>query len=87
MARVPAHAGSVPTLELLEDAGLRMVTLTNTPAAAGRAVLEKAGLAHYFEAQFSVDDVKRFKPAPQTHRSVASALAADASTLRIPGAR
>ncbi len=86
MARLPAHTDAVPALELLKDAGFRMVTLTNSPAAAGKAVLEKAGLAHYFEAQFSVDDVKRFKPAPETYLSVASALAADASTLRLVAA-
>ncbi len=49
MARLPAHSDAVPALDLLKDAGFRMVTLTNTPAAAGKAVLEKAGLAHYFE--------------------------------------
>ena len=86
MARLPAHSDAVPALDLLKDAGFRMVTLTNSPAAAGKAVLEKSGLAHYFEPQFSVDAVQRFKPAPETYRSVASALGAEAGSLRMVAA-
>ncbi len=81
MARLPAHADAVPALDLLRGAGFRMVTLTNSPPDAGRPVLEKAGLARYFEQQFSVDAVRRFKPAPETYSSVASALGMDAGSL------
>lgn len=86
MGRLPAHQDAAPALELLRDAGFRMVTLTNSAAAAGTAVLAKAGLSHYFEKQFSVETVQRFKPAAETYRSVASALAADASSLRMVAA-
>ena len=86
MRRLPAHQDAAPALEMLRDAGFRMVTLTNSAPAAGKAVLEKAGLAHYFESQFSVDAVKRFKPAPETYRSVAVALGVDASSLRLVAA-
>ena len=86
MRRLPAHQDAAPALEMLRDAGFRLVTLTNSAPTAGNAVLEKAGLAHYFERQFSVDAVKQFKPAPSTYRSVAVALGADASSLRLVAA-
>lgn len=86
MARLPAHPDAAPALEMLGGAGFRLVTLTNSAPDAGKAVLERAGLARYFEAQFSVDAVKRFKPAAETYRSVASALGAEASALRLVAA-
>ena len=63
-----------------------MVTLTNSAPDAGKDVLEQAGLAHYFEQQFSVDAVKSFKPAAETYRSVALALGAHAGSLRLVAA-
>lgn len=86
MARLPAHQDAAPALEMLRDAGFRPVTLTNSAPDAGRAVLEKSGLAHHFEQQFSVDAVQRFKPALETYRSVESALGAEASSLRLVAA-
>jgi 2-haloacid dehalogenase len=86
MGRLPAHKDAVPALEMLKRSGFRLVTLTNSTPEAGQAVLQKAGLSQYFEKQFSVDAVKRFKPAPETYGSVASALGTDASSLRLVAA-
>ena len=86
MRQLPAHLDAAPALEMLRDAGFRMVTLTNSSPGASHSVLEKAGLAHYFEKQFSVDAVKRFKPSPETYRSVESALSAETSSLRLVAA-
>lgn len=86
MGRLPAHRDAAPALEMLRDAGFRMVTLTNSAPAAGTAVLAKAGLAHYFAMKFSVDVVKCFKPSSEVYRSVASALGADPSSLRLVAA-
>lgn len=86
MARLPAHPDAVPALEMLKEAGFRRVTLTNSAPDAGKAVIEKAGLTHYFEQQFSVDVVKRFKPSAETYHSVASALGVEASSLRLVAA-
>jgi 2-haloacid dehalogenase len=36
--------------------------------------LERAGIAHFFERQFSVDSVRRFKPAPEVYRLVTELL-------------
>jgi 2-haloacid dehalogenase len=86
MGRLPAHEDAAPALEMLRSSGYRLVTLTNSAPEAGQAVLQKAGLSHYFEKQFSVDAVRRFKPAPETYRGVASALTTDAGSLRLVAA-
>lgn len=86
MGRLPAHQDAAPALEMLRSAGFRLVTLTNSAPEAGQAVLQKAGLSDCFEKQFSVDAVKRFKPARETYSSVASALGADPSSLRLVAA-
>ncbi|HEY0747220.1 MAG TPA: haloacid dehalogenase type II [Steroidobacteraceae bacterium] len=83
LRRLPAHRDAAPALAMLRDTGFRLVTLTNTPTDAGKAVLDKAGLAHYFERLFSVDPVKRYKPSPETYRSVESSLGVEASSLRL----
>ena len=61
MGRLPAHHDAAPALEILKNAGFRLVTLTNSAPEASQANLQYAGLSHYFEHQFSVDAVKRFK--------------------------
>jgi 2-haloacid dehalogenase len=86
MADLPAHDDAAPALEMLRDAGFRLVTFTNSAPEAGRAVLAKAGLASYFEQQFSVDSVQRFKPAAATYRHVSTALAVEGSSLRLVAA-
>lgn len=86
MGRLPAHKDAAPALEMLKSSGFRLVTLTNSAPEAGQAVLQKAALSHYFEKQFSVDAVKRFKPAQETYRSVASALSTDAGSMRLVAA-
>lgn len=86
MRRLPAHQDAEPALEILRDAGFRMVTLTNSSPDAGNSALDKSGLAHYFEKQFSVDGVRRFKPSAETYRSVESGVGAGASSLRLVAA-
>jgi 2-haloacid dehalogenase len=56
---------------MLRDNGFRLVTLTNSPPNPdGPTSLEHAGLAHFFERQFSVDACRAFKPAPTVYRHV-----------------
>ncbi len=62
MRSLPPHPEVPEALERLRTAGFRMVTLTNSAPQPGKALLDKAGLSHYFERQFSVDVVKRYKP-------------------------
>ena len=70
---MPAHADAAPALAALREAGFRLVTLTNSPPSAPPSPLEKAGLSTYFDKSYSVDTVRRFKPAPQTYSMVAEA--------------
>ena len=71
---LPAHEDVKPTLARLRDAGIRLVTLTNSGAEAQRRQLDHAGIADMFEAQFSVEAVRAFKPARSTYDSVAEAM-------------
>ncbi|TAL88949.1 MAG: haloacid dehalogenase type II [Rhodanobacter sp.] len=86
MANLPAHDDAAPALGTLREAGFRLVTLTNSAPGTGTSTLDKAGLALYFEQQFSVHAVQRFKPALETYRSVSTALGTEASSLRLVAA-
>ncbi|MCS5600968.1 MAG: haloacid dehalogenase type II [Paracoccus sp.] len=75
LGSLPAHPDAAEALDYLRDLGFRMVTLTNSPPSDGPSALDRAGLGGYFERSFSVAPTGRFKPAPQTYRLVADALA------------
>ena len=64
MTTMPAHPDVADGLVELRDNGFRLVTLTNSPPnPTGPSPLDSAGLAGYFERQFSVDACRTFKPA------------------------
>lgn len=71
---MPALPDVLPALHKLRAAGFRLVTLTNSPPSAPPTPLDHAGIAEFFERSFSVDEVHRFKPAPETYRFVAREL-------------
>ena len=81
MLNMPAHPDVSPGLSLLKDAGFRLVTLTNSPTHPRGSPLERAGIARFFERQFSVDSVQQFKPAPKVYQMVASMLDTPVSSL------
>src|SRR5262249_39076813 len=75
MLTMPAHADVKKGLEQLKDAGFRMVTLTNSPhSKGGKTPLENAGLADFFERQFSVEAARAYKPAQILYHMVAQEL-------------
>src|SRR5262245_14299914 len=74
MLTMPAHADVPAGLKQLEDAGFRLVTLTNSPSDPQLSPLRHAGIDGWFERSFSVDRVRRFKPAPHVYRMVAEEL-------------
>lgn len=81
MLTMPAHPDVEPGLSRLRDAGFRLVTLTNSPAnPGGQSPLEHAGLAPFFERQFTVETVRAYKPAQQVYHLVAQELAVPTST-------
>ena len=73
LGKMPAHPDAAPALASLKEAGFRLVTLTNSRPRTLRTPLERAGLAEFFDGSYSVDTVRRFKPAPETYRMVAEA--------------
>jgi len=86
MLRLPAHTDVVDGLQTLRDAGLQLVTLTNSAPAAVAQQLANAGLGAFFDRSFSVDAVRRFKPAPEVYRSVAESLGVHTGQLRLVAA-
>jgi 2-haloacid dehalogenase len=74
MLTMPAHPDVPAGLKQLQDAGFRLVTLTNSPLDPQASPLKHAGIDGWFEKSFSVDRVRRFKPAPQVYHMVAQEL-------------
>ena len=60
-----------------------MVTLTNSPPAVVDAQMKRGDLQQYFERNFSVDSVRRYKPAPEPYQMVARELAVPIGQLRM----
>lgn len=86
MLTLPAHPDVRDGLRALREADLRLVTLTNSAPAAVEQQLKNAGLSEFFERSFSVDAVRRFKPAAEAYRSVADALGLPTERLRLVAA-
>ena len=75
MLTMPAHADVKNGLKQLKDAGFRMATLTNSPPnKGGKTPLENAGLADFFERQFSIEATRAYKPAPIVYHMAAQEL-------------
>jgi 2-haloacid dehalogenase len=75
MMTMPAHSDVVEGLKHLKELGYRMITLTNSPSNPnGKSPLEQAGLAEYFERQFSIETARAYKPAQVVYHMVAQAL-------------
>jgi 2-haloacid dehalogenase len=74
MLTMPAHPDVSAGLKQLKDAGFRLVTLSNSPPVPQRSPLKHAAIDGWFEKSFSVDRVRRFKPAPQVYHMVAEEL-------------
>jgi 2-haloacid dehalogenase len=81
MLTMPAHPDVFTGLRQLKDAGFRLVSFTNSPPDPNISPLKNAGLADWFEQSFSVDRVRRFKPAPQGYHLVAEELDVEPSSL------
>jgi len=83
MRRLPPHPETQDALARLRQAGLRLVTLTNSTAQVAEAQMANAGLSGSFERIFSADAVQRLKPAPEPYRMVADRLGVAIGDLRL----
>jgi 2-haloacid dehalogenase len=77
LGRLPAHPDVIPALKRLQAAGFRLATLTNSAPTQSPTLLEKAGVNGFFEAQFSIDTVRLFKPHPATYGHAAQQMAVE----------
>ena len=74
MRRLPPHPEVPDALARLRSAGFPLATLTNSPPWMARAQLEYAGLLDLFDQVLSVEEVGRYKPAPEPYRMAAERL-------------
>ena len=83
MRQLPPHPDVRDGLERLRNAGLRLVTLTNSTEQVAQEQIKHAGLSEYFERIFSADTVRRLKPAPEPYCMVAGRLGVDIGQTRL----
>jgi 2-haloacid dehalogenase len=81
MRDLPAHSEVPAALQRLTEAGFRLATLTNSAPDPQGNPLERTGLNRYFEHTFRVHEVRKFKPAPETYRSVAESLGVELAAM------
>jgi 2-haloacid dehalogenase len=74
MTNLPPHGDVAANLERLENAGLRLVALTNSPQDAAETQLTNAGIAPLFSKIMSVAPTGRFKPAAAVYQMAADRL-------------
>jgi 2-haloacid dehalogenase len=74
MKSLPPYDDVKEGLQLLKDAGFRLVTVTNSAKDTLHQQLKHAGLANYFETTLSVDEFKLYKPHTEVYQKVLSQL-------------
>jgi 2-haloacid dehalogenase len=67
MGWLPPHPEVLAALTRLRSADFPLATLTNSSQKMVRGQLEHAGLAGLFEEVLSVEEIRRFKPAPEPY--------------------
>jgi 2-haloacid dehalogenase len=80
-ATMPAHPDVPAGLKQLKDADFQLVTLTNSPSDAQVKQLKNAGIDGYFDKLFSIDRVRRYKPAPQAYHMLAEEMNVPTSAI------
>jgi 2-haloacid dehalogenase len=86
MRRLPAHPDVPDALERLRSAGFPLATPTNSSGDLVRAQLEHVGLLELFDRVLSVEEVRRYKPAPEPYLRAAERLGVPPSAMRMVAA-
>lgn len=81
MRSLPAHNDVLPAMERLRHAGFRLVTLTNGSYETVAAQVGGSGIDQFIEEAISVDEVRRFKPAPEVYLMAAARLNVDLDAM------
>lgn len=71
---LPAHPDVKEGLSILQNAGYRMVTLTNSTEEVVKQQMDAAGLTQYFERTMSIDPYQTYKPSLETYRKTTEIL-------------
>jgi 2-haloacid dehalogenase len=79
--RLELHPDVALGLGRLQEAGLRLVTLSNGAASVAETLLMRAGLRDLFEALLTVEDAGGWKPDPRPYRYAAQACGVPAEQL------
>jgi 2-haloacid dehalogenase len=77
------HPDVAAGLQLLADAGVRVVTLSNGSAGVAQGLLERAGLSDLVEQTLSVEQAGRWKPHPRSYGWAAQHLGVAAHRLAL----
>lgn len=85
-AELPAHPDVRPALDELCAAKVRVATLTNGSGENTRKLLERAGLSGLVEKTISIDEVQRWKPAPEVYRHAAATIGVDPGNIALVAA-
>lgn len=83
MKRLPPHPDVYNAMERLFDAGFAMVALTNGSTEAANAQIENAGLHPFMRRVITVEEVRRFKPAPEPYHHAASVMGVDIGEMML----
>jgi|SRR5579884_258508 len=67
LVELPLHPDIRPGISALRDAGLRVIALTNGGGRTARQVLTRGGVAELLEDVLSVEEPRRWKPAPESY--------------------
>jgi len=81
LTTLSAHADVIEGLDLLVDAGFKLVALTNSPLETANVQLANAMIADRFDNILSVELVGRFKPHHSVYEAAAAALTVTTSGL------
>ncbi len=66
-AQTSPHPDVAPALELLADAGIRVITLTHGAPGIAEAGLARGGVAHLVERSLSAEAIRAWKPAREVY--------------------
>jgi 2-haloacid dehalogenase len=86
MLELPAHPEVPDALSRLRSAGFPLATLTNSSPEMARAQLAHAGILEPFDQVLSVEQVRRYKPAPEPYHMAAQRLGVGPSEMRMVAA-
>jgi 2-haloacid dehalogenase len=83
MLELPAHPEVPEALSRLRSAGFPLATLTNSSPEMARAQLDHAEIRELFDEVLSVEEVRRYKPAPEPYHMAAERLGVSPSEIRM----